>query len=157
MILLGSSDGIRTCPEPYYCFGPVRWPGSDRFRNVGDKNHSTIMYSGCRLKPEIAQNNMNLLLVVMFSKLSGSLVICGLFKTQFYLFRFLILHSNQDFNIFSILVISYESYQSAISSSLKQSQASASSFKQSSLSILRCAFSKIYVENSAVVISTGIF
>ena len=58
------------------------------------------MYSGCRLKSEIAQNNMNLLLVVMFSKLSGSLVICGLFETQLYLFRFLILHSNQDFNIF---------------------------------------------------------
>ena len=127
MILLGSSDGIRTCPKTQYASGTVRQPGSDRFRNVGDKNHSTIMYSGCRLKPEIAQNNMNLLLVVMFSKLSGSLVICGLFKTQLYLFRFLILHSNQDFNIFSILVISYDSYQSAISSSLKHPQAVSSS------------------------------
>ena len=47
------------------------------------------------MKPEIAQNNMNLLLVVMFSKLSGSLVICGLFETQLYLFRF----SNSSFEL----------------------------------------------------------
>ena len=121
----------RTCPKTQYGSGPVRRPGSGEIRNVGDKNHSTIMYSGCRLKPEIAQNNMNLLLVVMFSKLSGSLVICGLFKTQLYLFRFLILHSNQDFNISSILAISYESYDmthislqfQAVSSIRKQFQA----------------------------------
>lgn len=47
------------------------------------------------MKPEIAQDNMNFLLVVMFSKLSGSVVICGLFETQLYLFRF----SNSSFEL----------------------------------------------------------